>query len=195
MGSHGRRLRGETRREIEAFLPSHARGTGDVFPHWKQRFIRQNRDFYKEYKKRIDRWLPKILEFPPSLQKLEWNCQGEPRRIWKYVIQFRASGVRVKRATTSPSLVAMTTTQIPIIGWEKRYMTARECSRLQSMEGLQHLPKGTVAAVEAFGNAVNVSVVKAILSELLNSGDDEGFPVFHEQPVSSTGSGLQPGLL
>jgi DNA (cytosine-5)-methyltransferase 1 len=194
-GSHGRRLRGKTRREIEALLPSHARGSGEVFPHWKQLFIRQNREFYQGYKRRIDRWLPRILDFPPSLQKLEWNCQGEPRDIWRYVIQFRASGVRVKRATTSPSLVAMTTTQIPIIGWEKRYMTARECSRLQSMEELQHLPKGTVAAVEAFGNAVNVSVVKAILSRLLSPRGDVGLPVFHEQPVSSVGSGLQPGLL
>ncbi len=166
-GSHGQKLRGETRREIESLLPSHARGCGEVFPHWKRLFIKQNRDFYKEYKNRLDRWLPKILAFPPSLQKLEWNCQGEPRDIWKYVIQFRASGVRVKRATTSPSLVAMTSTQIPIIAWGKRYMTPRECSRLQSMEALQHLPTGTVAAVEAFGNAVNVSVAKAVLSRLL----------------------------
>src|SRR5712692_1244588 len=45
-GSHGRRLRGETRREIEALLPSHARGPGGVFPRWKQLFIRQNREFY-----------------------------------------------------------------------------------------------------------------------------------------------------
>jgi DNA (cytosine-5)-methyltransferase 1 len=169
-GSHGKRLKGETRKEIEALLPGHARGPEHVFPHWKKLFIRQNREFYNEYKARIDRWLPRILDFPPSLQKLEWNCQGELRDIWKYVIQFRASGVRVKRATTSPSLVAMTSTQIPIIGWEKRYMTARECSRLQSMQELEHLPEGSVAAVEAFGNAVNVSVVNAILSRLLQVG-------------------------
>jgi DNA (cytosine-5)-methyltransferase 1 len=172
-GSHGRRLKGETRKEIQSLLPSHARGSEEVFPPWKKLFIRQNREFYHEYKARIDRWLPRILDFPPSLQKFEWNCQGEPRDIWKYVIQFRASGVRVKRATTSPSLVAMTSTQIPIIGWEKRYMTARECSRLQSMAELEHLPEGSVAAVEAFGNAVNVSVVKAILSRLLRVGPDQ----------------------
>lgn len=167
-GSHGRRLEGDTRKDVEALLPSHARGAEEVFPRWKKLFIEQNREFYRQYKTRIDRWLPRILDFPPSLQKLEWNCQGEPRDIWEYVIQFRASGVRVKRATTSPSLVAMTSTQVPIIGWEKRYMTARECSRLQSMEELEHLPEGSVAAVEAFGNAVNVSVVKAILSRLLD---------------------------
>ncbi len=182
-GSHGQELKGGTRREIEALLPSHARGKGEVFPHWKKLFIRQNREFYAAYKKRIDRWMPKILAFPPSLQKLEWNCQGEPRDIWQYVIQFRASGVRVKRATTSPSLVAMTTSQIPIIGWEKRYMTARECSRLQSMEELQHLPKGNVAVVEAFGNAVNVTVVRAILSRLLTARDDAAVLLPPDQPV------------
>jgi len=167
-GAHGRRLRGETKSELERLLPSYARGEGEVFPHWKQLFIQQNREFYAEHKRKIDSWLPKILAFPPSLQKLEWNCQGESRNIWKYVIQFRASGVRVKRATTAPSLVAMTTTQVPIIAWEKRYMTPRECARLQSMDELEFLPKG-VAAMEALGNAVNVTVVEHILKQLLRT--------------------------
>jgi len=165
-GSHGRKLRGASWSEVESLLPSHARGMGEVFPRWKKNFIRQNREFYADHKKKIDKWLPKILRFPPSLQKFEWNCQGEERDLWQYVIQFRASGVRVKRATTAPSLVAMTTTQVPIIAWEGRYMTARECARLQSMGDLKFLPAGS-AAVEAFGNAVNVTVVESILAQLL----------------------------
>ncbi len=167
-GSHGRKLRGATRSKIETLLPSHARGDGEVFPLWKQLFIRQNREFYAKYKRRIDSWLPKILTFPPSWQKLEWNCQGEARDIWRYVIQFRASGVRVKRATTAPSLVAMTSTQVPIVAWEQRYMTPRECARLQSMGELEFLPE-SVAAMEAFGNAVNVTVVELILGRLLKN--------------------------
>ena len=165
-GSHGCKLRGSTRLEVESLLPSHARGDGEVFPHWKQLFIRQNREFYTEYKKRIDAWLPKILVFPPSWQKLEWNCQGEARDIWRYVIQFRASGVRVKRATTAPSLVAMTSTQVPIVAWEQRYMTPRECARLQSMGDLEFLPD-RAAVTGAFGNAVNVTVAELTLAQLL----------------------------
>ena len=168
-GSHGCKLKGATWSEVEALLPSHARGSGEIFPRWKKLFIQQNREFYADYKKRIDRWLPKILGFPSSLQKLEWNCQGEVRDIWQYVIQFRASGVRVKRATTAPSLVAMTTTQVPIIAWEERYMTTRECARLQSMGDLKFLPTDVVTATEAFGNAVNVTVVESILAQLLKN--------------------------
>ena len=72
----------------------------------------------------------------------------------------------MKRPTTSPSLVAMTTTQVPIIGWGKRYLTVRECARLQSMDDLQYFPSYG-AATAALGNAVNVTVVSLILKNLL----------------------------
>ena len=127
-------------------LPSYARTTRKKFPKWKQDFIRQNREFFKVNKKWIKPWMGAILEFHPSLQKFEWNCKGEKRDIWKYVIQFRASGVRVKRPSSAPSLIAFTTTQVPIIAWEKRYMTTRECARLQSLDELQHLPTASTRA-------------------------------------------------
>jgi DNA (cytosine-5)-methyltransferase 1 len=162
-----------------------------VFPDWKKLFLRQNREFYAHEKQFIDPWLPKIQSFPSSLQKFEWNCQGELRDIWSYVLQFRASGVRVKRATTSPSLVAMTSTQIPIIGWERRYMSARECARLQSMGGLKYLPGG-IGAFKALGNAVNVTVVEKILAKLLPLLPPDKHPantvVKREDPVPKTPS-------
>jgi DNA (cytosine-5)-methyltransferase 1 len=60
----------------------------------------------------------------------------------------------------------MTTTQVPIVGWEKRYMTVRECARLQSMGNLKHFPPGS-AAMAALGNAVNVKVARLVLEKLL----------------------------
>ena len=82
------------------------------------------------------------------------------------MIQIRASGVRVKRKTTAPSLVAMTATQVPIIGWEGRYMTPLECKRLQSMDGLE-LPTRNTKAYAALGNAINVKVAQQVAAALL----------------------------
>lgn len=167
-GSCGMPLTGMSREQIKKNVPSHARDGLHAFPRWKKLFIEHNRKLYNDNRSWLDTWLPKIRIFPASLQKLEWNCQGEERNIWKYVLQIRASGVRVKRANTAPSLVAMTTTQVPIIAWERRYMTIRECARLQSMEALKYLPAGG-SGYKALGNAVNVKVASLILERLLES--------------------------
>ncbi len=176
-GSHGESLENaKTLEEALQKLPSHARPRKnkpkeEVFPVWKVEFIRKNRAFYQRHKNWLDRWIPNIREFPSSLQKLEWNCQSEKvRNIREYIIQIRPSGVRVKRRTTAPSLVAMTATQVPIIAWQNRYMTPRECLRLQSMngrQGLKSLPKSDNKAYEALGNAINVKVATLVAKALV----------------------------
>lgn len=179
-GSHGVAI-GRYRDEDTRWgaLPSHARTEQYVFPKWKRDFIRQNRQFYADNAKWIDPWLPSILDFPSSLQKLEWNAQGEARDIYKFVLQFRASGVRVKRRTTAPSLIAMTDTQVPIIGWQKRYMTPRECARLQSLDSLKELPESPTQAFQALGNAVNSKVVERIVRALVGADTSRNSSLTH----------------
>jgi len=171
-GSFGTQLAARSVDEQRALLPSHARRAEYAFPKWKIDFIRQNREFYARNRAWIDPILPDIARFPSSFQKFEWNAKGEDRSIWNFVVQFRASGVRVKRPNTAPSLIAMTDTQVPIIGWERRYMSPRECARLQSLGSIE-LPEKPSAAYKALGNAVNAEVVEAIASALVISSMGE----------------------
>lgn len=170
-GCHGKDLSEFEYGNRLAALPSYARTAETQFPGWKIEFIRKNRELYRKHKVWMDEWMPQILEFCPSYQKLEWNCKGGERDIWKYVIQFRASGVRVKRPSTSPSLVAMTTTQVPIIAWERRYMTPSECAKLQSLDDLKILPAAPTKAFSALGNAVNADVVEMIAKSLCRESE------------------------
>ena len=169
-GAYGKSLAKVPDDKLLAALPPYARADKKAFPDWKIDFIRKNRELYNKNKKWIDGWKDELLAFPPSLQKLEWNYKSGERDIWKYVIQFRASGVRVKKPTTAPSLIAMTVTQVPIIAWERRYMTPRECAKLQSMESLKILPDASTPAYKALGNAINVHVMRLIAQALTGNG-------------------------
>lgn len=171
-GSHGEPLRELAAQHRLDALPSYAREK--KFPAWKQAFIRQNRSLYTRHRRWINQWLPKIREFPPSLQKLEWNCKGEPRDLTEHILQFRASGIRVKRSNTAPALIAMTTTQVPIIAAQERYMTVRECSRLQGLGELKHLPEAPTRAYRALGNAVNADLIAWVGEHLFGRSSRKG---------------------
>lgn len=158
-----------------ARLPSYARTKELRFPGWKIDFIRQNRIWFAEISPYLSkRWVEKLQTFPPSLRKLEWNCQGEPRALWRHVLQFRPSGLRVKRYSSCPALVAMTTTQIPILGPKQRFLTRTEGLRLQGFPDHHALPKKRRDAFRALGNAVHVGVAKAIASRLIIGSHGEG---------------------
>lgn len=126
---------------------------------------------------------------PSSFQKMEWNAQGEERDIDNFVLQVRASGLRIKRPKTSPSLIAFTQTQVPILGsnltGERRYMTPAECAELQSLGDI-HLPTSDLDAYKALGNAVNARVVKAIAERLLEGlGDSASLTTTDLEPLGA----------
>jgi len=129
-------------------------------------YIKQNRDFFKRYEKELKPIIEELKNQPFSWQKFEWNCKGERRRISDFIIQFRPSGIRVKRPVFSPALVAFTKTQIPIIDWEYRYMPKREAANLQSLGDIR-LPELETAAFKALGNAVNAKIVQLIAERLV----------------------------
>ncbi len=158
-----------SREELLQLLPSYARTKVAEFPEWKINFIRLNREWFQKHREYFPpKWVEKLWSFLPSFRKLEWNCKGEERNLWKHVLQLRPSGLRVKRYFSSPSLVAMTNTQIPILGPEQRFLTRVEGLRLQGFPDHHKLPKSRGKAFQALGNAVHVGVVEAIAKQLLN---------------------------
>ena len=121
-----------TKQQLLALLPSYARSRVERFPRWKQAFLQQNREWFEDIRPFVPGdWVERLRGFVPSFRKLEWNCQGEPRDLWRCVLQFRPSGLRAKRYVACPALVAMTTTQVPVLGPERRFLTRIEGLRLQ----------------------------------------------------------------
>jgi len=149
-------------------LPSYARERANKFRQWKIRYIRQNREWWVKVAPFLPKnWASRLKAFPASLRKLEWNAKDGERNLWRYVLQFRPSGLRVKRYVSSPALVAMTATQIPILGPQKRFLTRREGLRLQGFPKSHKLPVSRDASFQALGNAVHVGVVERIAAHLL----------------------------
>jgi len=158
-----------TREQLLNRLPSYARTEVAKFPDWKVRFIKQNRGWYRKVRPFLPPgWRRQLSAFPASLRKLEWNCNAEQRDLWNCVLQFRPSGLRAKRYSSSPALVAMTVTQIPILGPERRFLTRVEGLRFQGFPDSHQLSRARAQAFAALGNAVHTGLVRSVASRLLH---------------------------
>lgn len=182
-GILGRKIIGTNRKQCLGCIPPYSRVDMEEFPKWKMKYIEQNRAFYNANREWLDPWKVQIRDFAPSHQKLEWNCGKVPAVLDDKIIQFRASGIRVKLPTFSPAL-NLVGTQIPILPWVKlpedsrqgdetkgRYMTVHEASKLQGMEDLKfgddNFKLSISRSYEALGNAVNVAIVKLIAERMI----------------------------
>lgn len=133
---------------------------------WKQKYISKNENLINKYKDKWDIWYEKhkdILQKKEIFGKLEWQVGTiKPNdSIFNYFIQIRQSGIRVKKTDYFPTLVAIS--QIPIYGKEKRYITPRECARLQSFPDSFILSNNDKISYKQLGNAINVDNAKIII--------------------------------
>lgn len=194
-GKLGWEINGPSKEDCLRQLPIYAQtDTADKFPEWKIRYIRQNREFWTENSDWLCTWIEHIKDWDNSHQKLEWNCRGSNDGDLKHkIIQFRASGIRVKLPTFSPSL-NLVGTQVPILPWIElpkeciptysdeeleqygltqddirfgRYLSTKEAAALQGMGKLKFGHLSRTRIYEALGNAVNVDIVTIIAKKLL----------------------------
>ena len=107
-------------------------------------------------------WLGTTRSFPESRQKLEWQAQWETS-IRKCVISMRPSGLRVKRMTHLPALVAIS--QTPIIGPLERRLTIEEGALLQGLPSeFSWAGQKESATWKQLGNGVNSGIVAQALA-------------------------------
>jgi DNA (cytosine-5)-methyltransferase 1 len=138
---------------------------------WKKTYIRKNKAIYEAHKEVWDAWMEKhkeILAKRKVYAKLEWQAGAMKETdtvLDNHYIQLRQSGIRIKNATDFPTLVAIV--QTSIVGSKGRYITPRECARLQSFPDEHILPEKDSVAYKQLGNSVNVNVVEHVARHLL----------------------------
>lgn len=148
-------------------------GDWDEMPRWMKNFIKKNSELWEKNKDFIDQWLPVAKENPlffGSKAKLEWQA-GETKHpnVWQHIMQIRPSGLRVKPGTYFPALVAIT--QTSIVGSRKRFLTPRECARLQSFPDNFIYDDKIAQAYKQFGNSINVELVKLFARYMFGDKD------------------------
>lgn len=131
-------------------------------------WIDKNREFYKENKPILEKWLITSREntnWVGAVRKFEWQAgdllpdDGMNRVLWSS----RGSGIRVKRCNYIPTLVAMS--MVPVYGPEHRKLSPRELLRLQSFPDTFRFNEKTIH--KQVGNAVNVTMIEKCASFLL----------------------------
>jgi DNA (cytosine-5)-methyltransferase 1 len=135
-------------------------------PAWKADFLRKNSDLYTRHSEAIEEWLERsnyLEHFPPSRRKFEWQAQ-DARSLSETVMHLRPSGLRAKRPTYVPALVAIT--QTSILGDLRRRLSTREAARLQGLpEWFDFGTQPDAATYKQMGNGVNVGAAYYVIRQ------------------------------
>lgn len=133
-------------------------------PDWKRNFLEKNALFYTEHRVTLNKWLKRwnhLEHFPPSRRKFEWQAQ-DAKTLWETIMHFRPSGIRAKKATYVPALVAIT--QTTVIGKQKRRISIREGARLQGLpDWFDFVDQKDSLTYKQLGNGVNVGAVYNVI--------------------------------
>jgi DNA (cytosine-5)-methyltransferase 1 len=154
--------------KITAWLPTTSLNIPSGTPAWKANFLQKNAAFYTEHKKVLDAWLKRwnhLADFPPSRRKFEWQAQ-DSKALWDCIMHLRPSGIRAKKPTYVPALVAIT--QTTILGPQRRRISVREGARLQGLpEAFTFADQPDSASYKQLGNGVNLSAVYQVMKALV----------------------------
>jgi DNA (cytosine-5)-methyltransferase 1 len=134
-------------------------------PDWKQELEAKNIRFYRENRTAIRAWLranKALRSFPASRQKLEWQAKDSARDLRLCLLHLRPSGIRAKKPTYAPALVAMA--QTPIVGPRQRRMTVVEARRLQGFpDDFDFGDQRAALSYKQLGNAIHVGAAFHVL--------------------------------
>jgi DNA (cytosine-5)-methyltransferase 1 len=143
-------------------------------PHWKANFLQKNAGLYTTHLEAIEAWLERwnyLDHFPPSRRKFEWQAQGT-ESLNDTVMHLRPSGLRAKRATYIPALVAIT--QTSILGDLRRRLSPREVARLQGLpEWFDFGDQPDSATYKQMGNGVNVGAAYYVFRQHILATSDQ----------------------
>lgn len=138
----------------------------EKIPSYKQVIIKRNKVLIDKYRGKITNWYnenKEIINSKKCYSILEWSAGVIKKNdnIYNYIINIRQSGIRVKKNEYFPTLVAVS--NISVYGKYKRYLTPRECMRLQSFPDTFKIDVNDRNAYKQAGNAVNVYNVGTVI--------------------------------
>lgn len=158
----------------------------EVFPEWKWIIIKKNRDLYLKNKEFIDLWTKKynyLKKFSKTMSKFEWQAGEAINSIWEGIIQFRPSGIRVKKPDVFSALVALVQTQI--VGKYRRRITPREAARLQSFPENFVFSNKDSTTYKQLGNSVNVRILYELAIRLFSNATINEFYIASKEQLIS----------